>query len=123
MKYDYERPIVIGDKVELHVVEYNSKPVLETHFIQYDSEIRAHYLNVRGIDEHDFTKYDEDYVDGRINFHSVRIFHLAKSEKIKLEIGDKVRGVIRYTSIAKEETKDGRKKVHIAISDVMRVYH
>lgn len=87
MRYDTQRAIVIGDEIELHVVEFNDSPALETEFVQYDSELRAQDLRERGIGEFDFTrceKFDDEYEDGHRDFRSVRIFHLAANEKIKL---------------------------------------
>lgn len=125
MKHDTARHIVAGDSIELHVVEFNGKPVFETEFVQYDSELRVRDLEMRGIGEFDFRacdELDEEYIDGKINFRSVRIFHLAANENMKFVCGNTVKAKITSAYIAKGETKDGRRKIHIIVSDIMRIY-
>ena len=126
MKHDTEREIVVGDEIELNIVEFNGNPVLETEFVQYDSELRTRDMKVQGIDKDDFRKCDEfdgQYYDGYISFRSVRIFHLGQREEIRLRAGDRIRTKIQSTYIAKGATKDNRRKIHIAVSDVRHVYH
>lgn len=125
MKNETEGAVVVGDTIELNVIEFNGRPVLETEFIQYDSELRARDLRERGIDEFDFPRcetFDEEYTSGYHDFRSVRIFHLAASEAIRLKIGDKVRSIIRAVHLVKEKTKDGRRKLHITVSNAMHIY-
>lgn len=124
MKHDTEREIIFGEKVELNVVEFNGKAVLETEFVQYDSELCARDLKERGIDKLDFERYDQFVYDEQRNFRSVRIFHLAAGEKNHLKIGDRVRAKIESAYVAKEQTKDKipRRKIHITVSNVMRMY-
>ncbi|GEM_PF-4614652 len=126
MRHDTQRPISVGDNVELNVIEFNGKPVFESEFIQYDSELCDRDLKARGIDdEYAFDGRDQfyhDYANGRINFRSVRIFHLVKGENIELKPGDKVRAKITSVRLDTNKTKDGRRKLHITVSNVMRIY-
>lgn len=125
MRYDTQQAVVIGGESELNVIQFNGSPALETEFVQYDSELRAQDLRERGIDEFDFIKceeFDEEYIDGHHDFRSVRIFHLATDEKIKLNPGDKISARTTHLYIAKEKTKDGRRKIHITVSHAKHVY-
>lgn len=125
MRYDTQRAIAIGDEIELHVIEFNGSSALETEFIQYDSELRAHDLRERGIGEYDFAKrdaFDEEYIDGYRHFRSVRIFHLAANEDIQLHPGDRINARIVSAHIARDKTKDGRRKIHITVSHAMHEY-
>jgi len=125
MKIDAERKILMGEKIECQVVPFNDKCVLEACFIQYDGEVRAQYLKMRKISADDFEKcdeLDEEYHERRISFRSVRIFHVAHNEIIRLNVGDKIRGIISKVSMDGQETKDGRRKLHITLSNVIRVY-
>lgn len=125
MRLDVQREIVIGEKIELNVVELKGNPVLETQFIQYDAELRAQDLRECGIDKFDFTRceeFDEEYIDGYRNFRSVRIFHLAADEKIKLNTGDEISARMVSAHIARNKTKDNRRKIHITLSHARRVY-
>lgn len=126
MREEVERAFIIGEQVELNIVEFNGKPVLETCFVDYDAELRKHDLKTKGIDEDDFWEceaFDGEYVEGFRSFRSVRIFHLGPEKEIQLKSGDRIRAKIQYVYVAKNMTKDNRRKVHITVSDVRRVYH
>lgn len=125
MRYDTERVVVVGEKIELNVVEFNGNSMLEPVFVEYDSELRAHDLRERGIGEFDFIKceeFDEQYIEGYRNFRSMRIFHLAGGENIKLHPGDKISARIVSAYSAGQKTKDGRRKIHITVSHAKYIY-
>ena len=125
MNLDSETPLVIGDPVRLRVQEFQDKPVFEAHFVFYDFELQSRDLQKRGIREDDYDERD-DFLYNEYeppDFRSVRIFHLAMGEEIKLENGDRIRGTIQYVRVGKDKTKDGRRKVHITVKNAMRIYH
>lgn len=115
--------LAAGIEVNLDVVEFNGKHVLEAQFVYLDMELRARDLKIAHVDKWNDYDGELDFIDEHNDFRSVRIYHLADTEKIKLKAGERVRGIIDSFYLAERKTKDGRRKIHITVSHVKRVYH
>ena len=118
MNIDVEQKITSGYHVDLDVVtDSKGKLVFDTQFIHYDAELDTHHEDD---DEDDWQGTEDIRHDA---FRSVRIFHLAQGEKIKLQYGDKIRAIMQSSHIGRDKTKDGRRKVHVTVCNAWRVYH
>lgn len=123
MNIDIGMSLATGMEVDLDVVEFNGKYVLEAQFVCLDMELRARDLKIAHVDKWNDYNEELDFIDEHNDFRSVRIYHLADTEKIKLKAGERVRGIIDSFYLAGQKTKDGRRKIHITVSHVKRMYH
>lgn len=121
MKQGYRGNIDIGQEVRTHALDFGGRTVLETEFLHYDGVLYQLDLKQHGIDEYDYNAVDE-FDETGYDRRSVRIFHMVAGEQINLKPGDEVRATIQSFSVDKARAKDGRRKIHIVLTNARRVY-